>query len=100
VFKRAFEIIGKVAKRNRAAQLVLEASATRTPMKTFVKRKSYLRPEVTKLNSEQAILMLIGRAWAGDVGARDLLEIISGNQVSGQMTVHGSKLLLMDVYTH
>jgi len=45
-------------------------------LKTPVTRELYLRPEVRKLNSEQARLMLVGLAWAGDVGARELLEII------------------------
>jgi hypothetical protein len=41
-----------------------------------VDRKAYSRPEVRKLGTEQGILMLVGRAWTGDKGARELLELI------------------------
>jgi hypothetical protein len=39
-------------------------------------KKPYLRPEMKKLDSEQAVLILVGLAWAGDTNARELLEIL------------------------
>ena len=45
-------------------------------LKTPANKKPYLRPEVRKLNSEQAILILVGKAWDGDNSARELLEIL------------------------
>lgn len=36
---------------------------------------SRTRPEARRLNYEQATLMLVGRAWGGDTGACELLEI-------------------------
>lgn len=72
--KQLFEIPGR--KRSRVVPLVAELSTTDMALKTPVTRELYLRPEVRKLNSEQARLMLVGLAWAGDVGARELLEIL------------------------
>jgi hypothetical protein len=41
-----------------------------------VGKKPYSRPEATQLGAEQGILLLVGRAWTGDSGARELLELI------------------------
>jgi hypothetical protein len=40
-------------------------------------RKEYSTPGLTKRNREQATLFLVGHAWIGDPGARDLLELFS-----------------------
>ena len=47
-------------------------------------RKPYSPPEVRKLNSEQAILVLLGRAWSGDEPARDLLSLLFPVHGEGQ----------------
>jgi hypothetical protein len=40
------------------------------------RRKPYLPPEFKHLTAEQGALVLVGRAWAGDEQARDLLGCI------------------------
>ncbi len=38
-------------------------------------KNSYSPPILTKRSSEQATLLLVGHAWVGDSGARELLEL-------------------------
>lgn len=38
-------------------------------------RKQYSPPTLTKRRRDQATLFLVGHAWVGDTGARDLLEL-------------------------
>jgi hypothetical protein len=38
-------------------------------------KKKYSPPSLIKRRREQATLFLMGYAWIGDTGARDLLEI-------------------------
>ena len=40
-----------------------------------VPKESYSPPMLTERSCEQAILLLVGHAWVGDSGARDLLEL-------------------------
>jgi len=56
-----------------------------------VTKKPYVRPEVRELGTEQGILILVGRAWSGDKGARDLLELIFPEP--GEMPSSPSKVL-------
>jgi hypothetical protein len=44
------------------------------------KRKPYEKPVVRKLNSEQAKLLLIGHACMGHQGAKELLDLLFGQQ--------------------
>jgi hypothetical protein len=37
---------------------------------------AYVAPCLTKRSLEQGRLLLLGRAWLGDVGARTLLELL------------------------
>lgn len=39
-------------------------------------KKAYCAPQARKLEPEQANLILVGRAWDGDEGAREMLEIL------------------------
>jgi len=39
-------------------------------------KKKYSPPSLTKRSPEQATLLLVGYAWVGDTGARDLLELV------------------------
>jgi len=39
-------------------------------------RKVYERPALRKLTWEQATLFLVGQAYVGDKGARELLELL------------------------
>jgi hypothetical protein len=36
-------------------------------------KKTYVKPAMHKLNFEQGALILLGRAWAGDQGAKQFL---------------------------
>jgi len=38
-------------------------------------KMAYSPPILTRRSSEQATLLLVGHAWVGDSGARDLLEL-------------------------
>ena len=38
-------------------------------------KKEYSPPDLTRRTREQATLFLVGHAWIGDTGARDLLEL-------------------------
>jgi hypothetical protein len=70
VFRAILRKISPVVPRLRAPEKQEpEASAP-------VGKKPYSRPEVRKLGTEQGILLLVGRAWAGDKGARELLELV------------------------
>ena len=40
-----------------------------------------LTPSLTKRTCEQVTLLLVGYAWVGDTGARDLLELFFQNLV-------------------
>lgn len=37
-------------------------------------KRPYLRPEIRKLNREQAALIMLSHAWDGDENAQELLE--------------------------
>jgi hypothetical protein len=39
-------------------------------------KKEYSPPRLTRRSREQATLFLVGHAWIGDRGARDLLELL------------------------
>ncbi|MGA8620151.1 MAG: hypothetical protein WB660_16715 [Candidatus Sulfotelmatobacter sp.] len=39
-------------------------------------KNKYLPPGLTTRSYEQATLFLVGHAWIGDTGARDLLELL------------------------
>jgi hypothetical protein len=40
-----------------------------------VPKKEYSPPHLTMRSREQATLFLVGHAWIGNTGARDLLEL-------------------------
>jgi len=59
------------------ASAKLRASEKQEPEASLaVTKKPYSRPQTTKLGTEQGRLILVSRAWAGDQGARELLELI------------------------
>ena len=37
---------------------------------------AYSAPDLTRRSREQATLFLVGHAWIGDAGARDLLDLL------------------------
>ena len=43
---------------------------------TMGKRKPYEAPAIRSRQLSQAVLFLVGRAYLGDVGARDLLALL------------------------
>lgn len=70
MFKAIFKKIAPSTAKLRAPETQeLDASVA-------VIKKPYLPPQARKLGTEQGILILVGRAWAGDKGARELLELI------------------------
>jgi len=70
LFKAIFKKIAPASAKLRAPETQeVEASVA-------VTKKPYSRPQATKLGTEQGILILVGRAWSGDQGARELLELI------------------------
>ena len=45
-------------------------------MDSDIRRKTYSPPQLNKLTTEQARLLLIGHATCGDQGAKDLLDVL------------------------
>ena len=39
-------------------------------------KEEYSPPDLMRRSREQATLFLVGHAWIGDAGARDLLELL------------------------
>lgn len=39
-------------------------------------KEEYSAPDLMRRSREQATLFLVGHAWIGDAGARDLLELL------------------------
>lgn len=60
---------------NDFVELIFPGQKTRPDRKTNA-GKGYDKPSVRKLTPEQAKLLLIGHASAGDHGAKDLLELM------------------------
>jgi hypothetical protein len=44
------------------------------------RKRTYVKPAVHKLNFEQGALILLGRAWAGDQGAKEFLTHLFPSQ--------------------
>ena len=66
-----------IFKKLEPAAAKLRTVETQEPQATVaVTKRPYSRPTATKLGTEQGRLILVGRAWAGDKGARELLELI------------------------
>jgi hypothetical protein len=76
IAKLSREIRPALASRHEASRRGTEPTATSTQPGVAAIKKPYLRPEAGRLNYEHRTLMLVGRAWGGDAGVPELLEVI------------------------
>lgn len=89
VFRRSFVGDAAMRKATRESDLLGWYHAAQADRQDSAARKKYSPPQVRKLTSEQAKLVLIGRAMAGDQGAKELMGLLFPGPGKPSRTAHG-----------